>query len=143
MQSLGFSPHFKPQFIYILKNEQNGTVDRKVVSMGHAKRSGALNENGPLRLLYLNTWYPMARTVWEGLGSTGLLEKVCHCEQVLRLKHKVQLAPFLYLVSTVPREKLSVTAPVPCLPAATLLVMTVMNETLGNRKRAHSKLLLG
>lgn len=39
---------------------------------------GALNENAPHRLMCLNTWYPVSRTVWEGLGGVALLKEMCH-----------------------------------------------------------------
>lgn len=38
---------------------------------------GGLNENGPLRLTYLNVWSPVGGTVWEGSGRVVFLE-VCH-----------------------------------------------------------------
>ena len=37
-----------------------------------------LNENGPHRLIYLNAWLRVGRTVWEGIGGVALLEEVCH-----------------------------------------------------------------
>ena len=40
--------------------------------------SGALNENGPCGLIYLNTQSPVSGTVWEGLGAVALLEEVSH-----------------------------------------------------------------
>ena len=30
---------------------------------------GGLDENAPLRLMYLNSWFPVGGTVWEGLGG--------------------------------------------------------------------------
>ena len=39
---------------------------------------GGLNENGPCRFIYLNAWFPVDGTVWEGLGGVALLEEVCH-----------------------------------------------------------------
>lgn len=34
---------------------------------------GGLNEDSPWRLLYLNTWSHVGRTVWEELGGVALL----------------------------------------------------------------------
>jgi hypothetical protein len=39
---------------------------------------GSLNNNNPHRLIYLNTWSPVAQTVWEGLGDIALLKEVYH-----------------------------------------------------------------
>ena len=39
-------------------------------------RCGGLNENGPHRLMNLNTRSTLGETVWEGLGSMALLEEV-------------------------------------------------------------------
>ena len=39
---------------------------------------GGLNENGPNELRYLNTWYPVGGTVWEGLEGVFLLEEMRH-----------------------------------------------------------------
>lgn len=36
-----------------------------------------LSEKGTHRLIYLNTWSPVGRSVWEGLGHIALLEEVC------------------------------------------------------------------
>ena len=38
---------------------------------------GGLNENGLHRLIYLNAWSAVGRTVWEGLEGVVLLEEVC------------------------------------------------------------------
>lgn len=43
---------------------------------------GGLNENGPYRLIYLNVWFLVSGTVWEGLGGVTLLEVVCHWDQM-------------------------------------------------------------
>lgn len=37
---------------------------------GH-RGCGGMNENGSHRLLYLNTWSLIGRTVWEGLRDRG------------------------------------------------------------------------
>jgi len=37
-----------------------------------------LDGNGPQRLMCVNTWSPVGKTVWEGLGGVALLEEVCH-----------------------------------------------------------------
>ena len=37
-----------------------------------------LNKNGHYRLRYLNAWFPLGGTVWEGLRCMALLEEVCH-----------------------------------------------------------------
>ena len=47
----------------------------------------SLNENGPQRLLSLNTWPPVGGTVWEGLGHVALLEEVCQWGQALRFQN--------------------------------------------------------
>ena len=39
------------------------------------EEGGGLNKHGPHRLLYLNTWSPGTRTVWERLGGVSLLKK--------------------------------------------------------------------
>lgn len=39
--------------------------------------NGSLNENGLLRVRYLNAWSPVGGPVWVGLGSVALLEEVC------------------------------------------------------------------
>ena len=49
-------------------------------------RCGGLNENSPHRLIYLNTWSPVGRTVLEGLESMALLEEVCHWGWALRFQ---------------------------------------------------------
>lgn len=38
---------------------------------------GGLNNNAPHRLTYMNTWYPVSKAIWHGLGSVTLLEEVC------------------------------------------------------------------
>lgn len=55
--------------------------------MAEIKESSGLNENAPAPnpspfpspslLLYLNAWFPVGGTVWEGLGGPALLEEVC------------------------------------------------------------------
>lgn len=35
-----------------------------------------LNENGPNSLTCVNTWFPVDKTVWGGLGGLALLEEV-------------------------------------------------------------------
>lgn len=35
----------------------------------------SLDENGPHRLICVNTWFPAGGTVWEGLGGIALLGK--------------------------------------------------------------------
>ena len=35
-----------------------------------------LDDNGLCRFVYLNTWFPVGGTVWEGLGDVALLEEV-------------------------------------------------------------------
>lgn len=30
------------------------------------------------RLIGVNTWFPVDRTVWEGLRGVALVEEVCH-----------------------------------------------------------------
>jgi hypothetical protein len=37
---------------------------------------GGLNENHLHELKYLNTWYTVGETGWEGLGGTALWEEV-------------------------------------------------------------------
>lgn len=37
---------------------------------------GYLNENGPSSITYLNSWFPVGRIAWEGLGCIALLEEV-------------------------------------------------------------------
>lgn len=32
---------------------------------------GGLNEDGPQRVIYLNTWSPVGGTSWEGLGGVA------------------------------------------------------------------------
>lgn len=64
MRRLAF-PEFEPLF-----SEENGTV---ILHDG-----GGLNENGPNELMYLNTWYPVGGTVWEGLEGVFLLEEMRH-----------------------------------------------------------------
>lgn len=48
---------------------------------------GGLNENEPNRLLYLNIWSPVSRTVWERLGNGALLNDVCHYGQALEFQN--------------------------------------------------------
>lgn len=50
---------------------------------------GGLDENVSHRLKYLNSWFPGARTVWEGLGGMALLEEACHWVWVLRFQKPV------------------------------------------------------
>lgn len=38
---------------------------------------GGLDETGPYKFIYLNTWSSAGRSVWEGLGSVAVLEEVC------------------------------------------------------------------
>lgn len=40
-------------------------------------RCGDWNENGPCRLIDLNSWFSLT-TVWKGLDIMALLEAVCH-----------------------------------------------------------------
>lgn len=44
---------------------------------------GNLNENGPQRLRYLNTWPEVRETFWEGLISMVLLKEVCRSRWAL------------------------------------------------------------
>lgn len=48
----------------------------------------ALNENGPHRLRYVNSWFPVDGPVWEILGGMSL-EKVCQWEWAFRLQKPV------------------------------------------------------
>lgn len=38
-----------------------------------------MTENGHHRFIYLSAWSSVVRDVWEGLGGTVLLGKVCLC----------------------------------------------------------------
>jgi hypothetical protein len=44
------------------------------------ERWDGLNEKDPNRFAYLNTWFPVGGSIWEGLGGVPLLE-VCHWRQ--------------------------------------------------------------
>lgn len=44
-----------------------GQLVNKLVLLFHC---GGLNDNGPHRRMYLNTWSSVGRTFWEGLGVT-------------------------------------------------------------------------
>lgn len=46
---------------------------------------GSLNENGSHRLLYLNAWFTVGGTIWEGLKSVALLDDVTSKHTVFRL----------------------------------------------------------
>lgn len=48
------------------------------VYMGPLILCGGLNEIGSCKLICLNTWSPVNRTVWEELAGLALLEEVCH-----------------------------------------------------------------
>lgn len=39
---------------------------------------GDLKATGFHKLIYLNAWFLVSRTVWEGFGGVALLEKGCH-----------------------------------------------------------------
>lgn len=58
-------PEFEPLF-----SEENGTI---ILHDG-----GGLTENDPNKLIYLNPWYPVDGTVWEGLEGVFLLEEMHH-----------------------------------------------------------------
>lgn len=85
---------------YVLTQLYKGTHDlvntRHVTSI-HVhiySHCGDLNENGPQRLIDLNTWSPVSGTVWEGLRAMALLE-ICHWVWALRFSkapHHSQLA---------------------------------------------------
>lgn len=38
-----------------------------------------LNDDGLHRLVYLEAWPPVGRTIWEELGGEALLKEMCHC----------------------------------------------------------------
>jgi hypothetical protein len=42
------------------------------VALLSLREFGALNENGLYRILCLNIWSPVGRTVWEGLVGVAL-----------------------------------------------------------------------
>lgn len=52
-----------------------------------------MNENAPYRLDYLNAYFLLGRTVWEGLGDVALLEEMCHWGQAGFEVSKVQAVP--------------------------------------------------
>lgn len=45
---------------------------------GSKSRMIGLNENGPQRLICLNTWFPVDELVWKGLIGMAFLDEVCH-----------------------------------------------------------------
>ena len=53
------------------------------------RECGGLSENGPHRLMYLNTWSSIGGTVWEGLVGVALLEEMYYWEWVLRFQELV------------------------------------------------------
>lgn len=42
------------------------------------KNHSGLNKNDPHRFICLNTWSPVAGTIWKGLGGVALMEQICH-----------------------------------------------------------------
>lgn len=52
----------------------------------------SLNKNDPHRLLYLNAWFPVSGTVWEGIGDVESLEEMC-CWGVALRCHKPTPSP--------------------------------------------------
>jgi hypothetical protein len=78
-----------------------------------------LNENGPDKLVYLNTWSPVGRTVWEELGGMSLLEE-CIMGMLFPVSYSCPTA-----VST---DRFSATAPAECLTAATLPTAAAMDS---------------
>lgn len=56
------------------------------VSFKDLAQCGSLNENGPQRLLYLNTWYPVRGTIWEGWGGMSFLDKGNYWRCALRFQ---------------------------------------------------------
>jgi hypothetical protein len=57
--------------------------------MGRLPYSGSPpvgNENGRHRLIYLNAWFSVGRTIRKGLGGVALLEEVCHCRWALKFQ---------------------------------------------------------
>jgi hypothetical protein len=47
---------------------------------------GSLNKNGLSRQINWNSWSSVDGTIWEGLGSMALLEKMCHWRWALKSK---------------------------------------------------------
>ena len=75
-------------------------------------------EIGPCRLICLNIWSPICRTVWKGLGGIALLEEVWHRKQALMFSKPTSFpVSSLCLVLGGSSVSFQLTAPVPCLPA--------------------------
>lgn len=47
---------------------------------------GDLKDNGFYKLIYLNAWFLVSGTVWEGFGGVALLEEGCHRRWALRFQ---------------------------------------------------------
>ena len=50
---------------------------------------GSLNDNFFHKLICLDTWSSVGRTVWEGLGGVVLLKKLCHWRWALRFQNSL------------------------------------------------------
>ena len=79
---------------------------------------GGFHENGPCRLICLNTWSPVGVTVWEGLGGVALLEEACYWDELRDLKSSATpVSSSVLLLSCESGCKLSATDPASCLPS--------------------------
>lgn len=42
------------------------------------KVCGDMTDNGPGKLIHMNSWSSVIGTIWEGLRDVALLEGLCH-----------------------------------------------------------------
>jgi hypothetical protein len=75
-----------------------------------------LNESGPNRLRYLNTWSLVIRTIWKELAGVALLEEVCQGGRALGFQDSTLLALYFILVDQDIGAQL-LPAPASCLSA--------------------------
>lgn len=65
-----------------------------------------LNENGPKRLICLNAWSTVGRTVWEGFGDVAVLEEILHWGQGWRFQKPMltSISPLLLYLTLVDQD---------------------------------------
>lgn len=54
---------------YKRMQEKREAEPRRELRRGIKRACGGLNETDPDRLMYLNSWSPVGRTAWEGVGG--------------------------------------------------------------------------
>lgn len=78
-----------------------------------------LNENGSHMFIYLSSWAPFGRSIWEALGSVATLKEVFHWREACEVSKANGILSVSLLLPCVCGSgcNFSATSPVLCLPA--------------------------